>query len=552
MFVRMFLKSRAEILLVFCILTLSFFLRLQILDEGATYHLNDTHRDYLIASRIVRYEEFPLRGPAGYTKNLLPASPLYFYLTAGVLSVNASFMTLGVWQIIADLLFTTCLYLLARALFGRLTATLAILFAAFADCYLYLAILPWQHSIVPASIYLTYLLLTFSYLTKRLSALAAGVALFVVSVAISPSGTIAAIPLVGILLYIFWRRRVFSTKQIEIACSAGALVAIVLFIIPYLLRVREGTVTTDSWAPEQLLTLWQHARDPHVFPRVWERILTFLQFFLPDHAKTQAAAIQLFFISAIAITLYSSLAAPKREIRQRLFVLLAGSILLIGASFLVWSAGAFPYYFFVPVLGLCVIAASHVIAQLLRTKKLMVRLFAIILILLAAHTCFPSFQPLLGKAFLSLQNRRLFSPRYHPDPAMEAIAQEIRRIQADENRDAYDFFEFKTYFHSPQTDAYYEYLWDNEHFWIGLEELLGTRLVAIDDAQDLGWRPIGPTRKPYIFLVCKLDEQKERGVDLERCINPFLSSHPEYKVTGTVFEDDTHAVHLAQDKHEKK
>lgn len=544
------MKNRAEILLVFCILALSFLLRLRILDERATYHLNDTHRDYLIASRIATYQEFPLRGPAGYTKNLLPASPLYFYLTAGVLWVNASLIALGVWQIVADLLFAIGIYLLARVLFGRLTATLALLFVAFADCYLYLAILPWQHSIAPTSLYFSYLLFSFSYLTKRFDALVGGVALFVVSVAISPSGAIAATPLVGILLFILWRRRVFSTKQIMIACGTGALVAILLFIIPYLVRVRMGTVTTDSWAPGQLLTLWQHAGDPHVFPRVWERILTFLQFFLPDEIKTQAAAIQLFFISAIGIALYSALAAPKREIRQRLFVLLAGSILLLGASFFVWSAATFPYYFFVPVLGLCVIAAAHVIAELLRVKTFAAKLLACILILLAAHTFFPSFQSLVGETVLSLQNKRLFAPRYYPDPAIDAISQEIRRIQTDENKEAYDFFEFKTYFHNPQTDLYDEYLWDNEHFWIGLEELLGARLVTIDDAQDLGWRPIGPASKPYIFVVCKLDEQKERGVDLERCIDPFLSSHPQYEVIGNVFEDDIHAVHLARAKQE--
>ncbi len=540
------MKNRAEILLVFSILALSFFLRLRILDEGANYHLNDTHRDYLIASRIVRYHEFPLRGPAGYTKNLLPASPLYFYLTAGALWVNNSIMALGVWQIFADLLFATCIYLLARMLFGRLTAALALLFTAFADCFLYLAILPWQHSIVPPSTYFAYLLFYLSYLTKRAITLGAGVVLFVVSVAISPSGTIAAIPLVGIFLYILWRRRVFSTKHIITACGTGVFVAIIIFIIPYLVRVFQGTVTTDSWAPGQLMTLWQHASDPGLLPRVWDRTLTFLQFFLPDQTKTQQATIQFFFISVTAAALYSALLSPKRENKQRLFVLLAGSILLIIASFFVWSATVFPYYFFVPALGLFVIAAAHVIAELLKSKKLTAQLFAVVLILLTARTFFPSLQELLGETVLSLQNKQLFSPRYHPDPAMGAIAKEIRRIKTDDRKAAYDFFEFKTYFHNPQTDVYTEYLWDNEHFWIGLEQELNARLVAIDDAQDLGWRPIGPAMKPYLFLVCKLDEQKERGVNLDRCIAPFLSSYPKYKVTRTIFEDEIHAVHLAR------
>ncbi|TSC85979.1 MAG: Uncharacterized protein G01um10147_1046 [Microgenomates group bacterium Gr01-1014_7] len=121
-------------LLLLAILLVSFILRINRLDYpmSQTFAWGDGTRDFLVASHIVRYGEFPLKGPYNLLEESgIKGSPIYFYILAIPLLVYNHPLTLGLINIFLQALVLVLIFLIARVAFGTQTALIALTLFSF-------------------------------------------------------------------------------------------------------------------------------------------------------------------------------------------------------------------------------------------------------------------------------------------------------------------------------------------------------------------------------------------------------------------------------------
>ncbi|MBI4036863.1 glycosyltransferase family 39 protein, partial [Candidatus Daviesbacteria bacterium] len=113
------------ILLIFALV-----LRLNRLDFplSNTFVWGDGTRDYLVANHILKYGEFPLLGPYNLLLDygIQTNSPLYFYLLALFLIPFNNVLTLGLVNILWQILVIVLIYLISKRLFNQITALVSV------------------------------------------------------------------------------------------------------------------------------------------------------------------------------------------------------------------------------------------------------------------------------------------------------------------------------------------------------------------------------------------------------------------------------------------
>ena len=128
------LCNKNQKIFLLAILLISFALRINRLDYPMSYTFawGDGARDYLVASHIVRYGEFPLTGPYNLLEESgIKGSPIYFYILALPLLVYNHPLTLGLINIFLQVLVLVLIFLIAREAFDTPTALMALTFFSF-------------------------------------------------------------------------------------------------------------------------------------------------------------------------------------------------------------------------------------------------------------------------------------------------------------------------------------------------------------------------------------------------------------------------------------
>jgi len=115
-------------------LIISFLIRINRLDFplSALFAWGDGTRDYLIASHIVKYGEFPFVGPYNLLyESGIKGSPVYFYILSLPLLIYNHPLTLGFVNIILQVLVLVLIFLTVRSIFNIRVALIAVVLFGF-------------------------------------------------------------------------------------------------------------------------------------------------------------------------------------------------------------------------------------------------------------------------------------------------------------------------------------------------------------------------------------------------------------------------------------
>lgn len=466
---------KRETLLVLAILLAAVLIRLIIFRPDIGLTPSDIQRDYLVSSHILRYGESPLRGPDGYSENLLPASPLYYYLLVPLLWIHTSIAMLNGVNFVLQIVFLLIIYLLARSLFDRKTAVIALCLATFTPSFIDQAKVAWQPTIAQPILYGGYLLLYRAYMRNHPLSLFLGLTCVLCSLAIAPSSTVTILPMLGVVLFMMLRR----THKAYLPPLLGSVgIFFCLFILPFLLRVATHPDVASTWNTGILTNHAQTIISLETLGNIWQRAGVFTGIF-----KLPAWTLLPFF-AVIILT------------KQRRLLFLAACILLalLFAAIIQTHGIAFPDRAFMPVAALALISVAH----LLTTLHPGITATLIIL-------------PLL-----------FFPPR--PDPLLQhgglpdVLQNDIERVRTQTARSDYHFFTLRVYVDGVE-DPFAEI-----PVWIWLEEHLGTQLVVLDDSQLWEYRLPETGPRPYVFILCWNTD----------CMDAFRADYPTYQTVQRV------------------
>lgn len=516
-------KHAREIGMVFLILVLALGIRLFLLPPMPDYTPSDMQRDVLISSHIVSYHELPLRGPDGFLEGLLPSSPVYYYLLAGVLFINNSITAVTVLNILFQLAFLISVYLLARALFDRATALVSLLIVSFSYGFVEYSLTTWQPTIGQPVLFIGYLLLYRGYTEKKLSATLSGVGLFFLSLALAPSSVLSISPTIALLAVLSVVRVERPQKGFVLLLLISFVLFVILFVLPFALRVTADPSLAATWNTGMLTQLGAAMFQLDTVRALWERTLIFAQFFLPFPRLLLGMA----FCGAILYHMYE---ARGTRNRRNWTVLLLGTLQVILLAAVVQTYTLpLPERFFIPVFGLFVIWIAHTVV---RVSRALVPAAAILPFILT-----------IGYLFLALPHYHVKRTTPKTYPFMNALTSEIRNIRTRDKRNDYHFFAFRMY-EETENAQFEEDEFTEIPLWIQLEQHLATKLVAVEDKKLWGYVRIGDSEAPYVFLVCSSYEQQERHEGLSRCPAVFLLNSPQYQLIKTVFESPYEGVYL--------
>lgn len=129
------------------ILLASFILRVNRLDYPLSYTFawGDGTRDYLVASHIVRYHEFPKTGPYNLLDSSgVKSSPVYFYILALPLIIYNHPLTLAVVNLLLQMVSLVLIYLITKNQFNQKTAIISLILFSFNPEVIKFADYIWQ------------------------------------------------------------------------------------------------------------------------------------------------------------------------------------------------------------------------------------------------------------------------------------------------------------------------------------------------------------------------------------------------------------------------
>jgi len=465
--------------------------------------LDDTNRDYLVAHHMVAYNEYPYRGPDSAWGRF--NSPAYFYLIAAPLLVRNSFVVLGFFNVILQLLAVLFVFMLARTLFGIGTAFIAAILFGFNQAILFQSAFVWQPHVVQPFVILSYVLLAWGYTKQKFSYLVASIAFFSFSVTLHNS-VLAVAPFFLFFLLLGIKNLGGSVKHYGIAAFTG-VVSFGLLYAPLFFYLKGA---------------WTHQFD---FLLSNLHVSTAAAFLLPTYGMlsrvflgtADISALSIFVIFTVATaTLYYFL-DPERSIQQKKVMLamaLCIAWLLFAASFLPFR-GAPKVSYFTPVLGLAFIFVAEIV------NSLRAWAFKIVLVVLILYLSTPYIFPGIRLAVRQFVTDPVafFSVPYQPPPFLAAVQGEIVKIKESEKRDGYDFFGFRVY--AQEQNGQYERRLSEEIFWNPLEIEMQMKLTKIDDNAIRNYQPL--TDEQYVFLAC------DDGADTRPCLDAFLKDSPGYE-----------------------
>lgn len=466
-----------------------------------TFAWGDGTRDYLVASHIIKYGEFPKTGPY----NLLDPSgiknsPVYFYILALPLLFYQSPLTLGLLNIFLQMGVLILIYLIAKRAFNTPTALIALILFSFNPEIIKQADYIWQpYLMMPVALFSVYLFVE-GYFKKNYKLIFLSVATITLAFAIHNS----AFPwIVALLILSFLILRInHKSFKYFLALSCLTLGTMMFLYLPTF-----SFLSDFKKFPAQ--TIYGYLNNLNF------NLDTFLNTFYVN---------KLFFILILVIT-------TLLYYRQRnRFLIVAMSLFLLPILFASFFNKIRFHYILLSAPALTIILGY--LLQYLKPKAL--KLVAMVSVLIVFS----------GNLIFIKEYKYPFENLNEINKISQSLILQLNQIKSDERFLNYDFFQVRSY---AKNDEIFYYPTLDTILLVPLEKKFNQKLAATSDKSPYNHVQIG--KKDYIVLACykfqSFDFTQDNNSD---CRKDFLKENLNYDVIKKIFSAEFISLYLAKQK----
>lgn len=491
--------------LLIAILIFAFYIRIVNIIDYYPIDMADVARDYLVSSHIIPYKEFPSIGP--YASNdLVRNSPVYYYLLAFFLIFSNDIFSLGVANIILQIVTIFIIYILARELFSRPTALLASFLFAFSSVSLYQSSFMWQPQAMQPFINLTYLLLVLAYTRKNYNLLLGSLFLLLFSLVIHLS--------VAVLVPLFLVLSVVIMKTLR--KSIYYYLFTVLFFLSLSIFFVYPIINYQVVNKQSVLTI-NHPIVTTSFSTFVSNFINSTKEFLNNLFPGQNENYSFLNYLVIFMVILSGIFyffKRKIQLRSKYYFLIILSVIIffiIVYSVIDKNIPIYGYYF-TPIFGISVIIVSEIIHSLYSRSTLLriCKIFLIVIFFFVMSSKFSFVTKGSNQKIMILNS------------AVNGIREEIVKIKKDENRSDLNFFQIRIYRENQDISGF------DTIFWVPLEKAFQTKFTKVIDNLENIW---SINDDKYIFLVCLTEDDQSNQVV---CVNSFLQKSAFYNLNYTI------------------
>ena len=513
------------------------------IDSPLFYNL-DTGRDYLIASHIVVYNEFPLAGPPSSAFPDFNTNVLFYYILAAFLTIKNSLFFAGLANVFLQVLSIALVYILAKKMFSLGTALIASLLFGFSQAVIAESYFPWQPQFAQFFVAISYFLLLLSYTRRNYPLILASIFLLFFSAAIHNS-VLSLVPLFMIVVFFIIKRqkRGILHQLLALAMLVGSFFVLytpmLIFLNKHNRELSSLMFSRDGYVMS--LTIF--------FRNFLENTSSLIgQFF--QHAGKDIFSLNIALILVVGACIPAYFIYYKKNKVRRIYVAVIGLAILqpiLFSSILHTSQ----YHYFIVVYGLLIIFISEIIYTVF-SKNLVTRAAGVVLVIallavFSSNFYFLNVLPRSSRASSILRvgaissvavdaakvNPSLSRERQSMMDAMGAIEEEILRIQKSEGLSELNFFQIRHYVNGtegPIVDA---------SFWVQLEKDFNKKFTKINDTIGFLYESINDD--VYIILICN----GYHILDDKECTDNFLRDHPRYLLENRFYSTDPFSMHVA-------
>lgn len=504
------------------IITFHFLSAFSYLDYPVTN--GETHRDYLVARRMVDEGQISLAGPGNGIFRGMKSSPFYYYTLAAVLRVNDNLLFLSSVNIFLQSATLVIFYYLAKLLFGSGVGLITMGLMAVSSMFFNQTYVPWPPHIMQPFINMSYLTLAFAWQKNNYKALLISVVYFLFATAMYLAAFGAAPFFLMTSSLVLYRQRKRLSKSILFLC-----IVILGILILY--------------GPLGFYLIQNVSSSTPVLSNVF--ITTPLEFFKNVYVngtilKSGAFLMRTYSVDFIALSLVWTggmgyLFAHKEKRAATLFILLnvLGFIIVTG-----FFAGSLKYpHRFTPVFGTSMIllaagiyygAIKGVNIFSMVPKKMRIVIGGILLLFCIG---------ILARDLRIDRNTLIAKDRFYYfnkiDTITNAIVQEVWAIQKKKNYPDSKFFDIEVYKKTYASKPNETFI-----FWIPIEQKLQTVFIQVDHTS--GNNLLIPRDASHRFLICNgLFET----IDERECLR---SSDESYRVVKHIATSEPFSVYLLE------
>ena len=485
-------NMQGKSVLLTVILAASFLVRILHLDYplSETFWWGDSTRDYLVASHILKYQEFPLVGPYNLLfESGIRNSPLYFYALAAFLIPFNHPLTLSFFNIILQMLTLFLIFFLTKKMFGVNTALLATALLSFNPEAIKQSDYIWQpylmHSVALLSLYFlikTYFEENFKFYLVSLITLTLAFALH--------SSAFPWLPVFLLSGVIFLKNKwikVFSTFSIIILST-------LLFVF---LDQLPPALTVKNWSD--------------YFSNFNFNLVQLLNIFNVNY----------FFLFLLLLFIIFLLWQKKKIVDRKLF---AVTFLLFLAPLV--FASLFnkirPHYLIASLVSFTIWVAVLANFTIPKYKAL---IFLVIFVIFTNNL-----------NFLKIDKKPFQNLRYIEN-ITDQLIKDLKHIKDEKKYLGFDFFQV----HSLGIDEkVYDYPILDTILLASLERKLEAKLAKVSDNSP--YNHVQTNKRDYIFLSCVIFN-KSYTLD---CVNEFTKRYGQYKLLKNVYWDKHWQIYLMQ------
>lgn len=515
------MKTNLYHLTFLIVLILSLAARISILNypSNYTYRWGDGTRDYLVAHHILKYNELPATGPY----NLLAisgvqSSPFYYYLLSLFLWPFDSLFSLGVVNLLLQVVMVICIYLLSRRLFHPSSALLASIFFSFLPEVLRQSEYIWQPFVMQLFAYNSLLFLAFAHFKNSYRLLVVSVILATIAFSLHHS-VFSWLPTLFALTIVVLKK--INKAGFVINLFGLCLIIVATFTLLYLPAIiySLGTVSSSGLRWQQI---GPNLQESGLYLASYANYLTNLSYNLVQLLSSYSLhpgslTVKLLLLGLLFCFLAYLLSAGislKKKVYLLLGILLASQPLFFSSLF-----NKNQLHYLTVSLGLFSIAVAE-ITNPFNHKSLLIKVIKSITALLLLYTA------ILSSYAVKVQD--IYPKHSIPyDEASFIIKDEIQQIQLRENLPDANFFQISSYANY-QTSFRYQIL--DTILLVPLEYQLNRKLVAVDDSSPYNHYQINSSK--YIFLVCF---EFVHNLIVGNCTTDFFLQHPNYQFINHVF-----------------
>jgi hypothetical protein len=489
--------------IILCLILIGGFLaRMTLLDFPLISE--ETTRDQLIASHIVRFGEFPLFGPNNGTLPSVGNSPLYYYLVGIPYLFSAHPMGPGLFNLILQTGSIYFIYLITKKLFGEKAAIFSTLLSAFANIFVITSVWMWQPYLMSFFLITSIYFLVSAGENGKKSNFILSLGFFIISMAVHMS-VAALFPFyISALFYLSLKKRV-GVKGFFLLGIAGAA-----FFLACNTNIISSRFFPDISPTISVTQRFVQNTGEYLNQVVYNSRIILSSFGNPT-------------ITLELIGVFMILAFTVRKKTGLKLYLLATTVGFLMISALIndrlWDQHFYPFFIILVILlgsGAAATEKSHLFT------KTVFYITAALFVIGAAGTKISITDTVWVK--------NISFPRFEKLNASEKIgkilAAEVDRIRTGENFNDNSFFGFRTY--TTEENRFYlsqTHLLDSP-YWLSLEREMDYKFVSI---KNLGMETVyvPPQKREYIFVSCLYYSGKEAEND---CLRQFSEEESGYKI----------------------